>query len=219
MVTSSLDYCNVLYIGLPSKRIWKLQLVQNAAAGAVMCTPKTVHITLLCHEVASLLLGLIQCAGFNLYKVLHGRGWGCLRNQFFSVTLAPFTWSDTVGLWQAPLAREPHLVGPRRCAFLCQGAHIMENYSSPSPAQLNYPYPFWNSKRHLRPLALRQLETYTNGSIVETIILMLLFLWFASFGFVIFINIISIAHNFLGGYCLFLSVVHCPELLSVRWMA
>lgn len=30
LVTSSFDYCNTLYMKLPLKMVWKLQLVQNA---------------------------------------------------------------------------------------------------------------------------------------------------------------------------------------------
>lgn len=36
LVTSHLDYCNVLYMGLSLKMVWKLHLVQNAAAGLLL---------------------------------------------------------------------------------------------------------------------------------------------------------------------------------------
>ncbi|XP_061151098.1 probable RNA-directed DNA polymerase from transposon X-element isoform X1 [Syngnathus typhle] len=44
-VTSRLDYCNVLFSGLPKSRIKSLQLVQNAAARLLSRTRKFDHIT------------------------------------------------------------------------------------------------------------------------------------------------------------------------------
>ena len=45
LVHSKLDYCNSLYVNLPSKQISKLQILQNALARTVSKIPKYDHIT------------------------------------------------------------------------------------------------------------------------------------------------------------------------------
>ena len=51
LVISHLDYCNVLYVGLPLKVTRKLQLIQNAAARLVTGSGRRDHITLVLKDL------------------------------------------------------------------------------------------------------------------------------------------------------------------------
>ena len=45
LVTSRLDHCNALYMGLPLRLMWKLQMVQNEAARLLSRARKFQHIS------------------------------------------------------------------------------------------------------------------------------------------------------------------------------
>ena len=45
LVISRLDHCNTLYVGLPLRLMWKLQVVQNAAARLLTGMRKYQHIS------------------------------------------------------------------------------------------------------------------------------------------------------------------------------
>ena len=51
LVTSQLDYCNSLLVGLPNTLLNKLQQVQNTAARMITRTPRNHHITPVLNEL------------------------------------------------------------------------------------------------------------------------------------------------------------------------
>lgn len=52
-----MDYCNTVYVGLPLETTWKLQLVLNAVAYAIMGVFHQVYVTPLLHELHWLPVG------------------------------------------------------------------------------------------------------------------------------------------------------------------
>ena len=83
-ITSHLDYCNSLYVGLDKSSIKRLQLVQNAAARLLTRTKKRDHITPMvrllhwlpvCHRIVFKIL-LLTFESFT--------DWHCLTDLNFS---------------------------------------------------------------------------------------------------------------------------------------
>ncbi|KAF7237627.1 cGMP-inhibited 3',5'-cyclic phosphodiesterase A [Varanus komodoensis] len=111
LVTSCLDFCDTLYVGLPLKTVRILQLVQNRAAGLLMGTGRYVHMTPVLRQLHWLPIDVR--AQFKVlvmtYKALNGLGPGYLKER-----LRPYMPARPLKSAGEALLREPSVKEIRR---------------------------------------------------------------------------------------------------------
>ncbi|KAF7235683.1 putative RNA-directed DNA polymerase from transposon BS [Varanus komodoensis] len=111
LVTSRLDFCNALYVGLPLKTVRILQLVQNRAARLLTGMGHYVHMTPVLHQLHWLPIEVR--AQFKVlvmtYKALNGLGPGYLKER-----LHPYMPDRPLKSAEEALLREPSMKEIRR---------------------------------------------------------------------------------------------------------
>ncbi|KAF7241729.1 putative RNA-directed DNA polymerase from transposon BS [Varanus komodoensis] len=111
LVTSRLDFCNALYVGLPLKTVRTLQLVQNRAARLLTGTGRYAHMTPVLRQLHW--LPIEARAQFKVlimtYKALNGLGPGYLNER-----LRPYMPDRPLRSAGESLLREPSMKEIRR---------------------------------------------------------------------------------------------------------
>ncbi|KAF7247959.1 putative RNA-directed DNA polymerase from transposon BS [Varanus komodoensis] len=119
LVTSCLDFCNALYVGLPLKMVRILQLVQNRAARLLTGTGRYVHMTPVLRQLHWLPIEVR--AQFKVlvmtYKALNGLGPGYLKKRLHPYMPSPPLRSAGEALLREPSVEEVRRVVTRRRAF------------------------------------------------------------------------------------------------------
>uniref|UniRef100_A0A803TDE0 Reverse transcriptase domain-containing protein n=1 Tax=Anolis carolinensis TaxID=28377 RepID=A0A803TDE0_ANOCA len=144
-VTSRLDYCNALYVGLPMSTNRKLRIVQNAAARLLTRTPMKCHITPVLqhlHWLPTDCRGLYKMLVLT-FKILYGQGPLYLRDRLSFSHHRRSQRPSQRDLLYIPGPREVHLERTRRRAF-----------SISAPALWNALPPYMRAMRELGPFTL-----------------------------------------------------------------
>ncbi|KAF7241901.1 putative RNA-directed DNA polymerase from transposon BS [Varanus komodoensis] len=120
LVTSRLDFCNALYVGLPLKTVRTLQLVQNRAARLLTGTGRYAHMTPVFRQLHW--LPIEARAQFKVlimtYKALNGLGPGYLNER-----LCPYMPDRPLRSAGESLLREPSMKEIRRVTSGDSGTH------------------------------------------------------------------------------------------------
>ncbi|KAF7249630.1 putative RNA-directed DNA polymerase from transposon BS [Varanus komodoensis] len=111
LVTSRLDFCDALYVGLPLKTVQILQLVQNRAARLLTGTGRYVHMTPVLRQLHWLPIEVRAQFKVSVmtYKALNGLGPGYLKEH-----LCPYVPARPLRSAGEALLREPSVKEIRR---------------------------------------------------------------------------------------------------------